>query len=131
MLFRSTNLVVSLAAVALLILLKFLVARSIVRSTDVLNRRLNEVSSGASDLTARIPVESHDEMGKLAAGINAVIAKINATLRQVLQMPETKDKFASLGSDIRAGSGEDFDFALRREIEKWIKVVKDANIKLP
>jgi tripartite-type tricarboxylate transporter receptor subunit TctC len=60
-----------------------------------------------------------------------VLEKINAALRQVLRMPETKAKFASLGSDIQEGSGDDFQRTLAAETAKWTKVVKDANVKLP
>jgi methyl-accepting chemotaxis protein WspA len=34
------------------------------------------MASGAADLTARIPVDGRDEMAELAAGINAVVGKI-------------------------------------------------------
>jgi methyl-accepting chemotaxis protein WspA len=59
--------------------------RGIVETTGLLLRRVTELASGASDLTARIPVESDDEMGRLAAGINAMIEKIQSIVAKVRQ----------------------------------------------
>jgi methyl-accepting chemotaxis protein WspA len=50
---------------------------SIIRSARVLNARVRQMASGAGDLTARLEVDGADEMGQLAEGINAVIAKIH------------------------------------------------------
>ena len=79
----SLNVLVSLTAVAALVLTKWVVARSIVRATDALTGRVEELSAGAGDLTARVPVSGSDELGKLAAGINAVIAKIGEIVGKV------------------------------------------------
>jgi methyl-accepting chemotaxis protein WspA len=61
----------------------WLVARGIVRATDALSRRVREMAGGASDLTARVPVESRDELGTLAEGINATIGKIQSIVQRV------------------------------------------------
>jgi tripartite-type tricarboxylate transporter receptor subunit TctC len=66
-----------------------------------------------------------------AATPAAVILKINAAMREVLRLPETKAKFASLGNDVVEGAPADFDNLLQADIKKWTKVVKDANVKLP
>jgi methyl-accepting chemotaxis protein WspA len=58
-------------------------SRNIVRSTRTLIDRVNEMASGASDLTARVKIDSKDEIGKLAAGINAMIGKIQAIVQRV------------------------------------------------
>lgn len=77
------NLAICLVAVAALVLTKWLVARSIVRATDALTGRVDELSAGAGDLTARVPVSGSDELGKLATGINAVIGKIGEIVGKV------------------------------------------------
>jgi methyl-accepting chemotaxis protein WspA len=53
-----------------------LLVRSVSHSTHMLTERVQQMASGAADLTARIPVDGRDEMGQLAEGINAVIGKI-------------------------------------------------------
>lgn len=72
----TVNVVGCVLAVALLVLTKFFVARSIVHATNALNARMQELASGASDLTARIPVATQDELGRLAESINLMIGKI-------------------------------------------------------
>ena len=52
-------------------------------------------------------------------------------MRVVLTNPDTRQKFAALGSDVLIGSGEDFDVILRGEMNKWAQVVNVAGIKLP
>src|SRR5207249_2874359 len=63
----------------------WLLSRGIVRSSRVLIDRVNEMAGGAGDLTARVPIESKDEMGQLAEGINALIAKSHTLVSQVRQ----------------------------------------------
>jgi methyl-accepting chemotaxis protein WspA len=79
----TAMIVVSIAAVVLLASFGWFVTRSAIRSTGLLIGRVKEMAGGASDLTARVPVESRDEMGQLADGINALIGRIQAIVRQV------------------------------------------------
>jgi methyl-accepting chemotaxis protein WspA len=91
--------VVSVATVLLGGFVGWFTIRSIVRTTALLNQRVSEMASGASDLTARIPVETHDEMGQLATGINAMIAKIQSVVARVressLQVLSTASQIAA------------------------------------
>jgi len=75
--------VLSIAAISLLGFFGTTLARGIVRSTNTLIARVEEMASGASDLTARIPIESKDELGQLGAGINSLIAKIQTVVSKV------------------------------------------------
>jgi methyl-accepting chemotaxis protein WspA len=76
-------LVVSLGSVMGIGALGLLMARGIVHSTQLLIKRIHEMAGGASDLTARVDVQSDDELGQLAKGINAMIAKIQAIVQRV------------------------------------------------
>ena len=95
----NVNIAVSLLAVALLVLTKFVVARSIVRATDTLNDRVRELASGASDLTARVPVTTQDELGQLAESINGMIAKIHGIVGKAR---ESSIQLLSVASEIAA-----------------------------
>jgi methyl-accepting chemotaxis protein WspA len=75
------------------------VARNIARGTDALNARVRELASGASDLTARVPVTSGDELGELAGNINAMIAKIQGIVSRVR---ESSLQLLSVASEIAA-----------------------------
>jgi methyl-accepting chemotaxis protein WspA len=61
----------------------WLLVRGIVRPTGALLDRVNQMASGASDLTARVAIDSQDEIGQLAVGINAMIAKIQVVVQRV------------------------------------------------
>jgi methyl-accepting chemotaxis protein WspA len=78
-----TVLSIGLAAVAAVGFLGWYLSRGIARATDVLNARVTEMASGASDLTARVAIDSADELGQLAGGINALIGKIHAVVSKV------------------------------------------------
>lgn len=75
--------VVSIACVLLVAVLGLYLARGVVKSTGALLARICEMARGASDLTARVEIDSQDEIGDLAAGINGMIAKIHAVVAKV------------------------------------------------
>jgi methyl-accepting chemotaxis protein WspA len=81
----TTMVVVSILSVMLMVSFGWLVAREILRPIGGLIKRVEEMASGASDLTARVAVESNDELGQLASGINSVIAKIQVVVQRVRQ----------------------------------------------
>jgi methyl-accepting chemotaxis protein WspA len=96
---QRAMLVVSLGSVVGIGALGIVMARSIVRSTQVLINRVNEMAGGASDLTARVPVHTHDELGQLAKAINAMIAKIQVIVQRVR---ETSVQVLSTASQMAA-----------------------------
>jgi methyl-accepting chemotaxis protein WspA len=73
--------VVGVLTVGIVGTLGWLVTRGVVQTTGALIQRVDEMASGASDLTARVKVESKDEIGQLGQGINAVIAKIQSVVK--------------------------------------------------
>ena len=95
----TVNLVVGILAVTFLVLTKWAVARSIVRATDALNARVRELASGASDLTARVPITTQDELGQLAGSINMMIEKIHMIVGKVR---ESSLQLLSVASEIAA-----------------------------
>jgi tripartite-type tricarboxylate transporter receptor subunit TctC len=58
-----------------------------------------------------------------------IVAKLNAEVNRVLALPETKDRFQNAGVEATGGSPEDFARFIRGEVDKWGKVVRDANIR--
>jgi tripartite-type tricarboxylate transporter receptor subunit TctC len=59
-----------------------------------------------------------------------VITRLNQAFTRVTAMPDVKDRVAALGSDLVAGSPEEFDQFVKRELSVWSKVVKDVGIKI-
>lgn len=58
-----------------------------------------------------------------------IVKKINATVVDVLKMPEIHDKLVGLGADVIGNSPEEFERFLVEDTERWAKVVRDGNIK--
>lgn len=59
----------------------------------------------------------------------AILNKLQASIKEVLQMPEVKERFDALGTQIIASSPEEFKKYMDIESAKWAKVVKTANIQ--
>jgi tripartite-type tricarboxylate transporter receptor subunit TctC len=60
----------------------------------------------------------------------AVVAKMNAAVRQVLQMPEVRAKLEGTGNAIRLETPEQFRATVKTNRQKWAEVVKAANITI-
>jgi len=97
--YQTWLLIICIVSVGGGVLIGWTTARGIVHATDLLNARVKEMASGASDLTIRIPVESKDELGELATGINAVMARIQGI---VLKVRESSLQLLSTASEIAA-----------------------------
>ncbi len=50
-----------------------------------LNRAMKDISSGDGDLTARVDVETQDEIGQLAGSFNQFVEKIHQTIGEVIE----------------------------------------------
>jgi len=59
----------------------------------------------------------------------AIVERLSATLRQILNDPETRAQFVKNGLDPAPGSADEFARLLSAEIVKWASVVKAAGIK--
>ena len=69
--------------------------------------------------------------GMLAPGKTprAIVTQLNTALRQLLEEPDTRTRFASHGMEALPGTPEEFSALIRSEIAKWAKVVRAAGIK--
>ena len=57
------------------------------------------------------------------------VLRINAEVNKRVLSPEGREQLAALGYDVAGGSPEDFGAFLKREFEKWGRVVRAANVK--
>ena len=60
----------------------------------------------------------------------AIIQKLNAGLNAMLKQPDVTDRLDKLNVEYRPNTPEDFRAFVAAEMERWSRVVKDANIKL-
>ena len=59
----------------------------------------------------------------------AAIAALNAAAQKSLALPEMRDRLLGLASPPVGGSPEEFASHIKREIDKWARVIRAANIK--
>lgn len=59
-----------------------------------------------------------------------VVARLNAETVRVLNLPDVRERFRTLGVDVIASSPEQFAQHLKSEIIKWGKVVREAKIRV-
>jgi tripartite-type tricarboxylate transporter receptor subunit TctC len=60
---------------------------------------------------------------------DAVVQKLSADVSEIVQMPDVKAKFATLGMEVASQSPAEFDAFVAREFDKWTKVIKQAGIE--
>lgn len=59
-----------------------------------------------------------------------LIARLNTEIAKILDMPDIKERLASLGAQPIGGSAEQFDAYVKSESVKFAKVVKAANLQV-
>jgi tripartite-type tricarboxylate transporter receptor subunit TctC len=59
-----------------------------------------------------------------------IVQKLNASLNAMLKQPEVTGRLKALNIDYRENTPEEFGAFVKAEMEKWSRVVKEANIKL-
>jgi methyl-accepting chemotaxis protein WspA len=84
-LYEWALLIVSIVCVIVGGVLGLVTAWGIISKADQLLQRVREMAQGDADLSARLPVDTADEMGQLAQGINAVVERIQAIVQKVRQ----------------------------------------------
>ena len=99
----TTQIIMGIAGLGILIALSWVVVRGIVVPTEALIDRVQDMAEGASDLTKRVTVDSHDEIGQLAGFINAVIQRIHDLIARVriatIQLNSTATEIAASASE--------------------------------
>ena len=60
----------------------------------------------------------------------AVIKRLNLETLRILERKAVRERFASLGSTVASGTPHEFSQTIRRDFERWAKVIKDASIKI-
>ena len=59
----------------------------------------------------------------------AVIHALNAAAQKSLAMPDVRERLLALASPPVGGTPEEFGSYIKREIDKWARVIRAANIK--
>jgi tripartite-type tricarboxylate transporter receptor subunit TctC len=60
----------------------------------------------------------------------AIVNKMNAEINRILQLPDVRERLAGMGAEVLGGTPKEFADHIQREIPKWAKVIRDANVKI-
>ena len=58
------------------------------------------------------------------------MTKLNGALNKTLALPQTKERFASLGAEVWASTPGEFTAFIREDITKWRRLAKQLDMKL-
>jgi tripartite-type tricarboxylate transporter receptor subunit TctC len=58
-----------------------------------------------------------------------IVSKVHLETVKTLAVPDMRAKFAELGTEVTGNSPQEFAAAIRSEIPKWAKVVRESGIK--
>ncbi len=59
-----------------------------------------------------------------------IVRELNLAMTQVLRLPEISSRLADLGLDVAAGTPEQFDQSIRRQLEQYARLVKISGAKI-
>ena len=80
---RNTNAIITLIAGLIVTVIVLLAARGIVRPINAAVAGLKDIAQGEGDLTMRLEVRSHDEVGELARWFNVFIEKLQGIIKDI------------------------------------------------
>ena len=58
-----------------------------------------------------------------------IVARLNAEFAKAVNTPESKDRLAKQGTEVRTGTPEQFGEFIRSDMARWAKVVKESGAK--
>jgi tripartite-type tricarboxylate transporter receptor subunit TctC len=59
-----------------------------------------------------------------------IVARLNAEVGRILDLADTRTRFADLGLETAPGSREDLDRWIRAEMDRWGRVIRERGITL-
>lgn len=80
---RNNAIMVSFIAVLISMILSYLLIQTLYKPILVLKETILNLSSGDADLTARLTVDSHDDLGDIAKGVNQFIENLQNMMLEI------------------------------------------------
>lgn len=97
----TTTIILTLVAIALAILVGFLLTRSIVGPLGRMRSMIQDIAQGEGDLTKRLDASSQDELGETCHWFNVFVEKLQGIISQVAQ---TTNQVAAASSQLHSTS---------------------------
>ncbi|MDA1194772.1 MAG: methyl-accepting chemotaxis protein [Planctomycetota bacterium] len=103
---KSLSVGIAVSVLLLIFALGYFVMRPFVNSLGTIGARMKQLSEAEADLTARIEIESRDEVGELAESFNDFVARIaalvHAVRRSSVQLTSTSTEMAATSREQQA-----------------------------
>jgi len=103
--------------------------RALAVTTASRSGALPEISTLAESGYPGYEASSWQGIVTIAGTPQPVVRRLNAEIVRALHSPEAKSQIAGQGSDIVANTPAEFAAFIRRELDKWSKVISTAGIK--
>lgn len=97
----TTTIILTLVAIAMAILVGFLLTRSIVGPLGRMRSMIQDIAQGEGDLTKRLDASSKDELGETCHWFNVFVEKLQGIISQVAQ---TTNQVAAASSQLHSTS---------------------------
>lgn len=94
------------------------------------SRAMPETATFAEQGIAGMEVSAWVGISVPAGVPQTVVDRLAKEFGASLQMPDVRDKLATLGADVNGTSGAAFQAVVRDDVARWAKVVRTAGIKL-
>jgi tripartite-type tricarboxylate transporter receptor subunit TctC len=59
---------------------------------------------------------------------NAIVKRLHGEVVRIMALPDVRQRMAELGADVSANTPEQFAAQIKREVNRWARVIKNANI---
>ncbi|MDH5426351.1 MAG: methyl-accepting chemotaxis protein [Gammaproteobacteria bacterium] len=104
---NSVTIIGTLLAIVIGAVIAFVVIRGIIVPLKATNNMLRDIAQGDGDLTARIPVNSKDEIGELGTNFNVFIEKLQGIIGDIAgstsQLAAAAEEMAAITEETSAG----------------------------
>jgi tripartite-type tricarboxylate transporter receptor subunit TctC len=104
--------------------------RAIAVTGDARNPQLPDVATMRESGFGEIQATYWNGLLAPAGTPAAIVTRLNAAVNQALAVPEVHAALKKLGSDPKTGTAQAFAAFIAEEVQRWGKVVRDANIKV-
>jgi tripartite-type tricarboxylate transporter receptor subunit TctC len=78
----------------------------------------------------QIDATSHRGIIAPAGTPREAVARMNAAINRVLLMPAVRARMTEVGYVVTGGTAEEFGRVIKTEMDKWAKILRDANIRV-
>ena len=103
----------ALVGLGVLLVVAVVLGRRVVSKLRLLIAALNDLAAGEGDLTKRVPIDSRDEIGDMAAAVNQFVDKLQPIVREAGEVAQRTG--IEIGAMAQRNAGADAAAALQRD----------------